>query len=81
MNLFWWDQFGKNKKWDNLKKPINWPGFVLEMSDLGCQAQVENFWVLEQGGLGICSEAPNGVRGKVPENIWLFDTYKALEST
>ena len=24
MNLFWWDQFGNNKEYDNLKKPINW---------------------------------------------------------
>ena len=24
-------------------------------------------------------KGPNGVRGKAPENIWLFDTYKALE--
>ena len=47
-----------------------------EISDLGRSTQIGN-WSREVWGPAL--KGPNGIRGKAPENIWLFDTYKALE--
>ena len=51
-----------------------------EMSVLDRYTQIGNFGTLEQGIWGPAVKARNGVSGKSLEHIWLFDTYKALES-
>ena len=38
------------------------------------------FELWSRGVWGPALKAPNGFRGKAPENTWLFDSYKALES-
>ena len=53
---------------------------MAEMSDLAVRHKLGISKLWSRGVWGPALNAPNGVRDKAPENIWLSDTYKALES-
>ena len=62
---------------------VTWTGSEPEIFNLGRQAQIGNFWALEQGFRGptlkvphgSAQKAPNGIQGKAPENFG----YSALQ--
>ena len=40
---------------------------------------ISELWNWREQGKRPAVKVPSGVRGKSPENVWLFDNYKALE--
>ena len=50
-----------------------------EILILGCQAQIGNFWALEQCSLGACSEGSQWGLGQSPGKYWPFGANQAIE--